>query len=435
MQTPAEYFNKHRYVNLSGVLSEEYCKKLCDYMFDLHEKGFLFKDEQCPLSDSIYGDPEFDNLLDKLAQPIGEHIGLKLLPTYTYARIYRKGEVLKNHRDRPSCEISGTMTLGYDGTSVWPIYFGSNPDDTVGKRIDLGIGDLLMYRGEELPHWRPEFKGEWQIQVFFHYVNADGPHKDYIYDQRPQLGLPASSKEQEVTKAVETRPTQFQSSQDYELVDPKNRLAKFPIFNGVMIPSWDLKVPGVVSFSSKFRDHFKFTDEECDKIIAFSNEIYMDPAGVGMGDQARVDKRIRNVNLYDIPLNDKTKWVFEKLSRAVSLANGEYYNFEIMGICHGLQLLHYEVKDNEAGHYNWHVDIGDGESATRKLSVSVQLSNESDYTGCELLINSNGELIQGTKERGAITFFPSYMVHRVEPIKSGNRWALVIWVHGSNGFR
>ena len=114
----AETFEKNGYVVLSDVLKNEECKLLVNHMFNLHEQGKLTKDPQCPLSDSVYGDPIFDNLLEKMAGPIGFNVGKKLLPTYTYARIYRPGEVLKRHKDRPACEISATLTLGYDADSV-----------------------------------------------------------------------------------------------------------------------------------------------------------------------------------------------------------------------------------------------------------------------------------------------------------------------------
>ena len=180
-----EFFNNNKYVLLEGVLSKELCDNLSKHLFNLCEEGRTLKDEQCSKSDAVYGDPHFDSLLEKLAEPIGNHIGKSLIPTYTYARIYRPGETLERHTDRPACEISGTLTLGFDGDEVWPIFVG----DDSGKRENIQIGDILMYLGAELPHWRPTFKGQWQCQVFFHYVDADGPHANEKYDGRPELGV------------------------------------------------------------------------------------------------------------------------------------------------------------------------------------------------------------------------------------------------------
>ena len=131
----------------------------------------------------------------------GKATGLKLYPAYTYARIYKKGDELKRHKDRFSCEISTTMNLGGDD---WPIYLSPNenvgiPDwkkittasKAKGVKIDLEPGDMLVYRGMELEHWREKFKGKECVQVFLHYNNRKTPGaKDNMFDKRPHLGLP-----------------------------------------------------------------------------------------------------------------------------------------------------------------------------------------------------------------------------------------------------
>ena len=128
--------------------------------------------------------------------------GLKLYPAYTYARIYKKGDELKRHKDRFSCEISTTMNLGGDD---WPIYL--SPNENVGRpdgknitvaskakgiKVDLKPGDMLVYSGCELEHWREKFKGKECVQVFLHYNNRKTPGaKDNMFDKRPHLGLPS----------------------------------------------------------------------------------------------------------------------------------------------------------------------------------------------------------------------------------------------------
>jgi len=192
MNQTQQYFDQNGYVVLSDALSKEECDKLTQHMFSLHDQGKLVKDDQCPQSDAIYGDPLFDELLARFTAPIGNQVGRKLIPTYTYARIYRPGEILKKHKDRPSCEISATLTLGFDGKYVWPIYFDENREISV----NLGIGELAVYKGCEICHWRKPFKGNWHVQVFLHYVDANGPYKDHAFDGRPNLGLGAESKQQ-----------------------------------------------------------------------------------------------------------------------------------------------------------------------------------------------------------------------------------------------
>jgi alkylated DNA repair dioxygenase AlkB len=99
-------------------------------------------------------------------------LGVKVYPTYSYARLYYAGNELVPHRDRPSCEFSVTVTLGGEFEMLWPIYI--ERADGEGLVCRLGIGDALVYKGCERTHWREPFEGLWQAQVFMHYVDADG---------------------------------------------------------------------------------------------------------------------------------------------------------------------------------------------------------------------------------------------------------------------
>ena len=147
-------------------------------------------DGQIPHTYVCYADIVMETLMLK-CQPIMEKITkLKLNPAYSYARLYKKGDVLKRHKDRFSCEISTTMNLGGDR---WDLYL--EPSGEVGKRgikVDLKPGDMLVYSGCELEHWREKFKGKECVQVFLHYNNRETPGaKDNMFDKRPHLGLPS----------------------------------------------------------------------------------------------------------------------------------------------------------------------------------------------------------------------------------------------------
>ena len=147
-------------------------------------------DGQIPNTYSAYGNIAMETLLLKCQPGMEKATGLKLYPAYTYARIYKKGDILKRHKDRFSCEISTTMNLGGDD---WPIYL--EPSGEVGKkgvRVDLKPGDMLVYSGCELEHWREKFKGKECVQVFLHYNNRKTPGaKKNMFDKRPHLGLPS----------------------------------------------------------------------------------------------------------------------------------------------------------------------------------------------------------------------------------------------------
>jgi hypothetical protein len=161
-----------------------------------------WQDRQVPNTYSHYADIVMETLLLKLLPTMEEKTELKLIPTYSYARIYKKGDELKRHKDRPSCEISTTLNLGGD---LWPIYLEPNKNvgipgeknftaisDNPGIKINLEPGDMLIYSGCVLEHWREPFEGENCGQVFLHYNNkATKGSEDNKFDRRPHLGLPS----------------------------------------------------------------------------------------------------------------------------------------------------------------------------------------------------------------------------------------------------
>jgi hypothetical protein len=154
-----------------------------------------------------------ETLLIQLHEKMEQVTGLKLFKNYSYARIYKKGDILHRHKDRFSCEISTTLNLGGD---PWPIYINPNENEgstygepehphgihkykmsnSPGIQVNLKPGDMLIYRGNLLEHWREKFEGEICAQVFLHYtdINTEGAEKNEN-DLRPHLGLPQEFKE------------------------------------------------------------------------------------------------------------------------------------------------------------------------------------------------------------------------------------------------
>tara|TARA_R100001086_G_scaffold233134_1_gene154689 strand:+ start:330 stop:1001 length:672 start_codon:yes stop_codon:yes gene_type:complete len=167
-----------------------------------------WSDEQVPNTYSHYADTAMEVLLAGLLPLMKKETNLNLIPTYSYARIYKKGDILKRHKDRPSCEISTTLNLGGD---PWPIYLSPNENvgiaeieggekgitassDAKGIKIDLNPGDMLIYSGCVLEHWREKFDGDDCGQVFLHYNNVDTQGLNNKFDGRLHLGLPADLK-------------------------------------------------------------------------------------------------------------------------------------------------------------------------------------------------------------------------------------------------
>ena len=161
----------------------------------------VWNDKQAPETYSHYADMVMETMLLKVLPIMEKETGLKLIPTYSYTRIYKNGDILKRHKDRFSCEISTTMNLGGD---KWPIYIEPNPkkggdtgegyksDYTDGVKVDLKPGDMLVYKGMILEHWRETFIGKDCAQVFLHYNDVKSKDADKnLFDGRPHLGLPA----------------------------------------------------------------------------------------------------------------------------------------------------------------------------------------------------------------------------------------------------
>ena len=156
-----------------------------------------YDDEQIPNTYSHYADIAMETLMLKCQPQMEKITELKLYPAYSYARIYKKGDEPKRHKDRFSCEISTTMNLGGDD---WPIYLEpSGKKGMKGVKVDLKQGDMLVYSGCELEHWREKFKGKECVQVFLHYNNRKTPGaKENMFDKRPHLGLPSWFKDKRV---------------------------------------------------------------------------------------------------------------------------------------------------------------------------------------------------------------------------------------------
>ena len=172
------------------------------YISQFSEEWGTWSDSQVPGTYSHYADIAMETLLIRTLPIMEKKTGLKLNPTYSYARIYKTGDILKRHKDRFSCQISTTLNLGGD---PWCIYLEPKknvgiPDgkkitvssNNKGIKIILKPGDMLVYRGMELEHWREEFQGDNCCQVFLHYNDQNSKDAaNNIYDKRNHLGLPA----------------------------------------------------------------------------------------------------------------------------------------------------------------------------------------------------------------------------------------------------
>jgi predicted 2-oxoglutarate/Fe(II)-dependent dioxygenase YbiX len=387
---PKDKFEKNRYVHLEGFLDNGNCRELTAALKNEIDKRGWF-DPQCPTSKSIRDSVTFDKLLVDLLPHFEAASGLNLLPTYAYARWYEPGEVLKIHRDRPSCEVSATLTLGFEG-DVWPIYMGSPSDEpTEYRRVDesknivhaknvgkikMDVGDAVLYRGCEMYHWRDEYsEGKWQAQVFLHYVDANGPHAEWIYDKRGKLNLPTNQSDDDLTMWVYT---------------------------------------DVLS------------ENDCDALIKLYNQVQGEEAGIGGGGNSTVDKTVRNVNRVILPVH---KGIGARLAAVGLDANAQRWGFDIKK-ANQSEFLKYPTG---GGRYKGHIDTFLSKAPEnlvecRKVTVLAFLND--DFKGGKFFLQTGHEKMYPPQKKGTVIAFPSFILHGVEDVEEGERYSVVTWLVG-----
>ncbi len=207
-----KYFDENGYVVIQNFVKPEMTSLLYEYMknkarremfneayypelFNIHING-RFNDEQAPGAYSLYGDPLMDALLKNSANFVSKTIEIDLVPTYSYWRLYITDNDLKKHKDRPSCEYSTTLCIGYDGSNLddknynWPIFIKSLKGEE--KSVLLKPGDMVIYKGCDVEHWRDKYEGLNHAQVFLHYNKKNGEYGN-VNDGREFLGLPSKT--------------------------------------------------------------------------------------------------------------------------------------------------------------------------------------------------------------------------------------------------
>jgi hypothetical protein len=190
-----EYFKQNKYVYVPELMNKDVTNFIYNYLVlkACTNQEFGGEGESDKYVRYCYGDLATETLSGILLDSISNITQKKLCPTYSYTRVYLKGEILKPHFDRAACQYSVTVNFGGD---PWPIYFGEFNKDkdmdngySLKNEITLKPGDGIIYMGEELIHWRNAFKGEHCVQAFLHYIDMEGPHyPEHAYDKRVNIG-------------------------------------------------------------------------------------------------------------------------------------------------------------------------------------------------------------------------------------------------------
>ena len=206
-----DFFNKNKFVVIKNFIDPGICSVFYQYCIlqvqRTDHKIFYYKDQYNPLWDGKFGDTQVPNSYNSYADPLMESLlisgqnqieqytGIELVSTYSYWRFYQHGDTLERHRDREACEISATLCLGYNVgenynyESAWPIFVESDLNEQKAIGIDLQPGDMLIYKGCEVDHWRDAYQGLNHAQVFLHY-NPVNKENNNLLDGRPIAAIP-----------------------------------------------------------------------------------------------------------------------------------------------------------------------------------------------------------------------------------------------------
>ena len=170
-----------------------------------------------------------------------------------------------------------------------------------------------------------------------------------------------------------------------------------------------------------------FTPAELDRIVAHGDGLATDKATLLTRPEDVSADTIRITQTAWVQPTPETQWLYDRLQQTIRALNERTYKYDLTGFSEPLQYTVYH--GHEGGHYGWHVDHGPLK-VQRKFSISVQLSDSSDYEGCDLEFQAGNRIETAPRTKGAIIGFPSYVLHRVTPCTKGTRKALVAWTTG-----
>lgn len=164
------------------TMKEEDCKIYSDELFTFHAKNKTKHDNRCPGSDALYGAPKHKEIHEELALKLSSVINIRLAPTFVYSRIYRPGEILYPHTDRAECEYTASLTLDYSDNNSWEIFVKDYENSVMC--FTPNKGDSVVFKGNTMSHWRGPFKGKWQTQSIFSFIDLDGDRSHLANDPK-----------------------------------------------------------------------------------------------------------------------------------------------------------------------------------------------------------------------------------------------------------
>jgi len=399
---------ENNYLVIPNFISSDKAKLLAEEFKSHCETQGLAGDDQAPDSHAVYNHISFLELLCEKTPEVSTLLEETVLPTYSYARVYKEGSVLEKHTDRDACEIS--LTLHLDGDYPWPIWIETPQQEK--KFVSLNPGDAMLYLGRIAPHWRDEYRGSYYSQVFLHYVRSRGECSYAYFDNREKDKVGISDKEQTNNKS--------------------ESVSKVETLTETLVEKNQTSLPTSLSSTKTLQDFVKVyynivSEELCDKILnEYKNSSEWNLTRVGDG---AVNQNIRNcsvVQISDPKIIDNNfeirKFIdvelHQQLLEVVKKYSQEFSHF-CPSIDTGYDLLRYETGQ----FYTQHTDS----FQQQQRSVSCSLLINDDYDGGEFAFFDREIMIRAPK--GSVIVFPSNFMypHEIMPVTSGTRYSIITW--------
>jgi PKHD-type hydroxylase len=190
----------------------------------------------------------------------------------------------------------------------------------------------------------------------------------------------------------------------------------------------------ILYFDEKYEFQFHaikknvLSTEECKKIIKVAKNKKLEQGKIFSKEEVLNVKDVRDSNICWLDQTDDLNWLFTKIAQNCLEVNKIFFKFDLNGISESLQFTNYKAP---SGKYGKHIDCsGSGATPSRKLSITIQLTDPNEYEGGELFLYDSEKPTIMDKEQGSLIVFPSYILHEVKPVTKGERNSLVCWVTG-----
>ena len=413
----------NNYTVIPGFLDSCSAKELSDEFREFADRENLQGDSQSESSQSVYNYLPFLEILCQKCPEVSIAIGETVLPTYTYARVYKNGAVLEGHTDRNACEIS--LTVNLDGDQEWPIWI-ETPD---GKevRVSLNPGDAMIYLGCTARHWREEYKGDWYTQCFLHYVRSRGDKVHAVFDSetknKPNVGVKnylTHKKVKEEERVIEETP---KVSDNMEIVISEDGLEMLQEKKVVEV----FKEAGTNTLEQYVKVFYDVVPEDlCDAIIeeySNSNEWKLAETGGGLQTDIRNVDEIGisdDLTIGDSALRRELDNRLFKSVESVSIKYQEEFKHYSINVDTGYNLLRYK----EGQFYTQHTDS----FVTQQRSLSCSLILNDDYEGGEFCF-WDGTMMHRPPKGAALVFPSNFMYpHEIRKVTKGERYSIITWL-------